>query len=60
MEGFAAGSIVSFAAALPWVYPNLALVGSVTGMSLELVEKLDDNLAIPICAGSAMVIASIL
>jgi dolichol kinase len=60
MEGFVAGSIASFAGAVPWVYPNLALIGSVAGMLLELLEIPDDNLAMPIGAGSAMVIACIL
>ena len=60
LEGFAAGLIVSFAAALLWVPPYLALTGSVVGMLLEVLGVLDDNLTIPIGAGSAMLIASIL
>ncbi len=60
LEGFIAGWIVSFAAALLWVPPHLALAGSVTGMLLELLGLLDDNLTIPIGAGSAMLIATIL
>jgi phytol kinase len=60
VEGFTAGLIVSFAAALFWVPPHLALAGSVTGMLLELLGLLDDNLTIPIGAGSAMLITSIL
>jgi len=52
--------IVSFAAALLWVPPHLALLGSAAGMLLELLGILDDNLAIPIGAGSAMLIATIL
>lgn len=60
LEGFAGGLIVSFAAALLWVPPHLALAGSVAGMLFELLGILDDNLTIPIGAGSAMLIASIL
>ena len=60
LEGFAAGLIVSFAAALLWVPPHLALLGSAAGMLLELLGLLDDNLTIPIGAGSAMLITSIL
>jgi len=60
LEGFAAGSIVSFAGALLWIYPNLALIGSVAGMLLEFLGIPDDNLTMPIGAGSAMVIACIL
>jgi len=60
LEGFAGGWIVSFAAALLWVPPHLALVGSAAGMLLELLGLLDDNLTIPIGAGSAMLITSIL
>jgi dolichol kinase len=60
LEGFAAGWLVSFAAALLWVSPHLALIGSVTGMLLELLGILNDNLTIPIGAGSAMLIATIL
>ena len=60
LEGFAAGVIVSFAAALLWVPPYLALAGSVAGMLLELLEIFDDNLAIPIGAGLVMLFTSIL
>jgi dolichol kinase len=60
LEGFIAGLIASFAAALLWVPPQLALAGSVTGMLLELLGVLDDNLAIPIGAGSAMLVTTIL
>jgi dolichol kinase len=52
--------LVSFAAALLWVPPYLALTGSLAGMLLELLGIFDDNLAIPIGAGSAMLIASIM
>jgi dolichol kinase len=60
LEGFAAGLIVSFVVALVWVPPYLALTGSAAGMLLELLGILDDNLTIPIGAGSAMLIASVL
>jgi dolichol kinase len=60
LEGFTAGLIVSFAAALFWVPPHLALAGSATGMLLELLGVLDDNLAIPIGAGSAMLVTTML
>ena len=59
-EGFAAGLLASFVGALLWVPPYLALIGSLAGMSLELLEFLDDNLTIPIGAGSAMLVTSIL
>jgi dolichol kinase len=60
LEGFATGLIVSFAAALFWVPPHLALAGSVAGMLLELLRIPDDNLTIPIGAGSTMLIMSML
>ena len=60
LEGFTAGLIASFAVALIWAPPHLALAGSVTGMLLELLGVLDDNLAIPIGAGSAMLVTTIL
>jgi dolichol kinase len=60
LEGFAAGLVASFLAASLWVSPSLAIVGSATGMLFELIGILDDNLTIPIGAGSAMFIASIL
>jgi phytol kinase len=60
LEGFTAGLIISFAATLFWVPPHLALAGSVTGMLLELLGVLDDNLAIPIGAGSAMLVTTLL
>jgi dolichol kinase len=60
LEGFTAGLIVSSAAAALWVPPHLALAGSATGMLLELLEVIDDNLAIPIGAGSAMLVTTIL
>jgi len=60
LEGFMAGLIVSFVAALLWVPPYLALTGSVVGMLLELLRIPDDNLTIPIGAASTMLIASIL
>ena len=60
LDGFAAGLIVSFAVALVWVPPYLALIGSVAGMLLELLGTFDDNLTIPIGAGLAMLIVSIL
>ncbi len=60
LEGSAAGLLVSFAAALLWVPPHLALIGSLAGMVLELLGVLDDNLTTPIGAGTAMFIASIL
>jgi dolichol kinase len=60
LEGFMAGLIVSFAAASLWVPPHLALAGSVVGMLLEVLRILDDNLTIPLGAGSVMLIMSIL
>lgn len=60
LEGFAAGFIASFAAALGWAAPPLALAGSACGMLLELLGILDDNFAIPIGAGLAMLIATVL
>jgi len=60
LEGFAAGLVASFLVACLWVPPSLAIVGSATGMLFELIGILNDNLTIPIGAGSAMFIASIL
>ena len=60
LEGSAAGFAASFLVASLWVSPSLAIVGSAAGMLFELLGILDDNLAIPIGAGSAMFIASIL
>jgi phytol kinase len=60
LEGFAAGVIASFVAALLWTIPILAVAGALAGMLLELLEILDDNLAIPIGAGIAMFIVSLL
>jgi len=60
LEGFTAGAIASFAAALFWVPLHLALAASVTGMLLELLGIFDDNLTIPIGAGSAMLVTTIL
>lgn len=60
LEGFTAGLIVSCVSALLWVPPHLALVGSIVGMLLEIIGSLYDNATIPIGAGSAMLIASIL
>ncbi|MGB9023623.1 MAG: hypothetical protein WCC94_09340 [Candidatus Bathyarchaeia archaeon] len=60
LEGFAAGLVASFLVACLWVSPSLAIVGSATGMLFELAGILDDNLTVPIGAGSAMFIASIL
>jgi len=60
LEGFAAGLVASFLVASLWVSPSLAIVGSATGMLFELAGILDDNLTIPIGAGSAMFIASTL
>jgi dolichol kinase len=60
LEGFTAGLIISFAAALFWVPPHLAVAGSATGMLLELLGIIDDNLLIPVGAASAMLVATIL
>jgi phytol kinase len=54
LEGFAAGFVVSFAVALAWVPPYLALAGSVVGMLIELLGVFGDDLTIPIGAGLAM------
>ena len=60
LEGFVAGLVASFAAALVWVPLPLALAGSACGMLLELLGILDDNFAIPTGAGLGMVIATLL
>jgi phytol kinase len=59
LEGFTAGFVTSFAAGLLWVPPHLALAGSFTGMLLELLGIIDDNLLIPLGAGSAMLVVTI-
>lgn len=60
LEGFAAGLVASSVAALLWVHPATALIGSVAGMSVELIGTVDDNLTTPIGAGLAMIVAGVL
>jgi dolichol kinase len=60
LEGFAAGLVASFLIASLWVRPSLSLVGSFSGMLLELAGILNDNLTVPIGAGSMMLLASIM
>jgi len=60
LEGFAAGLAASLLIASLWVRPSLSLVGSLSGMLLELAGILNDNLTIPIGAGSMMLLASVI
>jgi len=60
LEGFAAGLVASFLIASLWVSPSLSLVGSLSGMLLELAGILNDNLTVPIGAGSMMLLVSII
>jgi phytol kinase len=59
LEGFMAGWIVSLLAASVFVSPLLAMIGATTGMLLELSGILDDNLTIPIGAGSLILAATL-
>jgi len=56
----AAGFLAAFAVSSISEDPTLSLLGSLTGMSLELSARFHDNLIIPIGAGSAISAASIL
>ena len=54
MEGFVAGLTASFLAVSLLVPPFIALVGAAGGMLMELLDVPDDNLTMPIVAGTLM------
>ena len=62
IEGHLAGFIISSLIAMFFVQPALAIAGSLTAMTFEslIIEiqkiKLDDNLIIPLAAGTAMIL----
>ena len=58
LEGFMAGSIAAFIGTLIVVAPITGAIGSIAGMLIELVGIWDDNFAIPLAAGIAMIGAS--
>jgi len=59
-EGFAAGTFAAFLPTILLVPPIIGAIGSLAGMLLELFERIDDNLTIPIGAGAAMFLVSVL
>jgi dolichol kinase len=59
-EGFAAGTCAAYLFTLLVVSPIVGAVGSIVGMILELTGILDDNLTIPIGAGAAMSLATMI
>jgi len=60
LEGFAAGAFAAFLPTLMLVPPIVGAIGSITGLLLELIGGLDDNLTIPIGSGAAMLLTSAL
>jgi dolichol kinase len=59
LEGFAAGALIAFLPTLILVPPIVGAIGSVTGLLLELIGGVDDNLTIPVGSGAAMFLASV-
>jgi dolichol kinase len=60
IQGTVIGLVAAFAVSLLFVSPILALVGSVVGMLVEsLPLRVNDNITIPILAGTAMVAVNI-
>ncbi len=60
LAGSVAGFPAAFAVSPSWVDSTLSLVGSLRGMLLELLFRFDDNLIMPIGAGSTIFVASVL
>jgi len=60
LEGFAAGALVAFLPTLILVPPIVGAIGSITGLLLELIGGVEDNLTIPVGSGVAMFLASVL
>jgi len=60
LEGFAAGAFAAFLPTLMLVPPAVGAIGSITGLLLELIPGIDDNLTIPVGSGAAMLLASML
>lgn len=59
-EGFAAGAFAAFLPSLVLLPPIVGAIGSITGMLLELIGGIDDNLTIPIGSGAVMFLISVL
>jgi dolichol kinase len=59
-EGYVAGSCSAFVLTLVLVSPIIGIIGSVVGMSLELIGGSEDNLIIPIGSGLVMALAAAL
>ncbi|MBT4538729.1 hypothetical protein HOI26_04935 [Candidatus Woesearchaeota archaeon] len=65
LEGTIAGTIAGFLGAMIFVHPALAFIGSATAMFAEVVKidfndnTLDDNLVVPLIAGTVMFIVRI-
>ena len=60
LEGFAAGLGAAFLATMFLFSPVVSFVGSTVGMLFELFAGIDDNLTMPLGAGAAMTLMSIL
>jgi dolichol kinase len=60
LEGSIAGLVASFLLAAIIVYPLVAFAGAAGAMLMELIDKPDDNLAMPIAAGALMWVVTIL
>jgi dolichol kinase len=60
VEGFLAGLVASFLLTSLIVSPIMALLGSVAGMLMELLDIPDDNLTMPLAAGALMTFATLL
>ena len=60
VEGSIAGLVASFLLAAIIVYPLVALAGAAGAMLMELVDRPDDNLTMPIAAGALMLLVTVL
>ena len=60
VEGSIAGLVASFLLAAIIVYPLVALAGAAGAMLMELVDRPDDNLTMPIAAGALMLLMTVL
>ncbi|MGD0177209.1 MAG: hypothetical protein ABSC50_10335 [Candidatus Bathyarchaeia archaeon] len=60
LEGSIAGLMASLLLASLIVSPFLAFVGSTSAMLMEVLDKPDDNLTMPITAGALMTLATLL
>ena len=60
VEGSIAGLVASFLLAAVIVYPLVAFAGAAGAMLMELVDRPDDNLTMPIAAGALMLLVTAL